>query len=235
MAGMDVVFHQAAFKSVPKSVQDPVLAETSNGLGTLNVLLAAELNEVRRVVYASSSSVYGDSPEPIKHEELPTNPISPYGVSKLAGELYCRVWSRLDRISTVSLRYFNVFGPGQTADSTYAAVFPAFVSALLEGRPPKIFGDGDQSRDFTFVEDVVRANLRAAEADSRVDGQAINICAGAPRTVNEVAESIAKALDTPITPIHVEERAGDIRHSRGDIGRAGACSIGNRRFHGKTL
>lgn len=218
--GVDVVFHEAAFKSVPKSLDDPSLAESCNSLGTINVLMAAEAQGVQRVVYASSSSAYGDLAAPVKAEDMVTNPISPYGVSKLAGEHYCRVWSQLKGLSTVSLRYFNVFGPGQRPDSQYSAVFPAFIASLLSLEPPQIFGDGEQTRDFTFLDDVVRANLMAADADSRVDGLVMNVSAGAPKTVNEVARSISAALDIGISPQHLAPRLGDIRHSQGDGERA---------------
>jgi nucleoside-diphosphate-sugar epimerase len=217
--GIDIIFHQAAFKSVPKSIDDPFLAETCNGLGTLNVLLAAKRQGVRRVIYASSSSVYGES-EGIKHEGMLTNPLSPYAVSKLAGEHYCRVWALINGISTVSLRYFNVFGPGQHADSKYAAVFPAFISALHHRLPPQIHGDGEQTRSFTFIEDVVRANLLAMEADDRVDGQVMNICSKYPKTVNQVLEAVSDAMGTAINPVHLPRRRGDVTHSRGSIARA---------------
>lgn len=219
LAEIEAVFHQAAFKSVPKSIDDPLEAETSNVVGTLNLLMAAERRSVRRVIYASSSSAYGDA-DGTKFESMPTSPISPYGVSKLSGEHYCRVWTRVKGISTVSLRYFNVFGPGQRPDSQYAAVFPAFISALVEGTPGTIHGDGKQTRDFTFIDDVVRANLNALDADDRVSGQVINVCAGSPRSVLDVYETIENVLGVKVPPTFVPRRIGDILNSCGDITRA---------------
>ena len=219
--GADIVFHQAALGSVPRSLAQPELVHACNATGTLNVLLAAEAASVRRVVYASSSSIYGGSSDQPNREGDAPNPLSPYAVSKLSGEMYVRTWSRLDRLSTVTLRYFNVFGPGQSAVSTYAAVFPAFISAVAEGKQPRIFGDGHQKRDFTFVEDVVSANLAAAEASGpEVEGQVFNIAGGQPRTVNEVLEAICEELDRPVDPVRLEARPGDVRDSSADIKKA---------------
>jgi nucleoside-diphosphate-sugar epimerase len=218
--GIEVVFHQAAVRSVPRSVDDPLLSNESNVSGTLNLLVGANNSGVRRVVYASSSSVYGDTAGGVNQEDLPPNPQSPYAVSKLAGEYYCRVWTHLKGLSTVSLRYFNVFGPGQRADSKYAAVFPAFVSALLEDRPPEVHWDGEQSRDFSYIDDVVRANLLAAEADTGVAGSVINIGGGRPQTVNEVLASVSKAVGRWVEPVRTPKRAGDVRTTRADIGLA---------------
>jgi nucleoside-diphosphate-sugar epimerase len=218
--GMEVVFHQGAVRSVPRSVDEPVLVEETNVLGTLHVVMAAEDAGVRRVVYASSSSVYGDVSEGINREDLPPDPLSPYAASKLAGELYCRVWTRLKGLSTVSLRYFNVFGPGQSMESRYAAVFPAFCSALVAGRPPEVHWDGEQARDFTYIDDVVTANLLAAEADDRVDGAVVNIAGGRPTTVNEVLRSVSDALGTWVEPVRTPRRAGDVRRTHADVTRA---------------
>jgi nucleoside-diphosphate-sugar epimerase len=184
------------------------------------VVMAAEDAGVRRVVYASSSSVYGDVSEGINREDLPPDPLSPYAASKLAGELYCRVWTRLKGLSTVSLRYFNVFGPGQSMESRYAAVFPAFCSALVAGRPPEVHWDGEQARDFTYIDDVVTANLLAAEADDRVDGAVVNIAGGRPTTVNEVLRSVSDALGTWVEPVRTPRRAGDVRRTHADVTRA---------------
>jgi len=217
--GIDVVYHEAAFKSVPKSIRDPLAAEITNAVGTINVLTASARSGVERVVYASSSSVYGDS-DGIKYESQATNPISPYGVSKLTGEHYCRVWARTTDVVTVCLRYFNVFGPGQRADSQYAAVLPAFVSALSQGKPATIYGDGNQTRDFTFVDDVVRANLLVMSASPELAGTVMNICAGAPKTVNQLFKEVCNAMDVWVAPNFVPRRPGDILHSHGDISRA---------------
>ena len=187
--GCEVVFHQAALPSVPRSVQDPLTSNAANVIGTLNVLLAARDSGVRRVVYASSSSVYGATETLPKREDLPAVPISPYAVAKLAGEGYCRSFSQVYGLETVALRYFNVFGPRQDPLSQYAAVIPNFITACLDGRPPKVYGDGEQSRDFTFVGDVVRANLLAGEAEG-VSGQAFNIAAGNRITINDLVEEV---------------------------------------------
>jgi UDP-N-acetylglucosamine/UDP-N-acetyl-alpha-D-glucosaminouronate 4-epimerase len=218
--GVDVVFHQGAVRSVPKSVDDPRLSHESNITGTLNILEASRLASVRRLVYASSSSVYGESEETINRETHVPNPQSPYAVTKLAGEYYCRVWTALGRLSTVSLRYFNVFGPGQHPESKYAAIFPAFVTALAAERAPEVHWDGQQSRDFTFVEDVARANLLAATANDRVDGGVLNIGAGRPKTVMQVLESVSEAIGRSIDPVFLPKRAGDVRRTHADISKA---------------
>ena len=218
--GIEVVFHQAAVRSVPRSVEEPLLVHECNATGTLNLLVAGERAGVRRLINASSGSVYGGVAEGASLESRPLNPISPYGVSKLAAEQYCRTWSVLDKLSTVSLRYFNVFGPGQRADSKYAAVFPAVISAVSERRSPELHWDGEQSRDFTYIDDVVAANIAAAEADKAVDGEAFNIAGGTSKTVNEVFETIRKVFDVDVTPNYTPRRAGDIRHSRADIAKA---------------
>lgn len=221
--GVEVIFHHAAIRSVPRSVDDPLLSNDANVTGTLNLLVAAEEAGVRRVVYASSSSVYGDSEGAINREDMAPSPRSPYAVSKLAGEYYCRVWTHLKGLSTVSLRYFNVFGPGQPAESKYAAVFPAFISALVAGRKPEIHWDGEQSRDFSFIDDVVHANLLASSADGGVvDGAVINIGGGRPHTVNEVFESVSKTLGAAVEPRRTPRRPGDVRSTRADIDRAQA-------------
>jgi UDP-glucose 4-epimerase len=217
---VEVVFHQGALRSVPRSVDDPMATNEANITGTLNLLVAAEAAGVRRLVYASSSSVYGDCGGALQTEDLPTDPRSPYAVSKLAGEHYCRAWSHLGRLSTVSLRYFNVFGPGQHPDSKYAAVFPAFISALTKGNPPEVHWDGEQSRDFTFIGDVVEANLAAAEASDDVSGEVLNVGGGGAKTVNEVLATVSDFVGTWIEPNYTPKRTGDVRHTRADIRKA---------------
>lgn len=217
--GVDVVFHQAALRSVPRSVDDPLLSLECNVLGTMNVLRAAHMAGVRRLVYASSSSVYGDTNGAMTVETIPTDPRSPYAVSKLAGEHYCRTWTHLGYLSTVSLRYFNVYGPGQRLDSKYATVFPGFISALMKKEPPLVHWDGEQSRDFSFITDVVRANLQAAERPE-VDGEVFNIGGGGGKTINQVLGSISTALGTWIDPVRAPKRAGDVRHTKADISKA---------------
>lgn len=217
---IDIVFHQGALRSVPRSVDHPLATNDANITGTLNLLVAAEAAGARRLVYASSSSVYGDCAGALQKEDMPSDPRSPYAVSKLAGEHYCRAWSHLGRLSTVSLRYFNVFGPGQHPDSKYAAVFPAFISALTHRRPPEVHWDGEQSRDFTFIDDVVAANLAAAEASDDVSGHVFNIGGGGAKSVNEVLQTVSESVGTWIEPTHTAKRSGDVRHTRADITKA---------------
>jgi len=211
------VFHQAAIPSVPRSVENPLASHEANATGTLNVLSAARDNGVRKVVYASSSSVYGDTPVLPKREDMPPNPQSPYAVTKLAGEYYCRVFQKVYGLATVCLRYFNVYGPGQNPDSQYAAAIPRFIKRGSEGSPPIIFGDGEQTRDFTFVRDVVEANILAAESDAR---GVFNIGRGEGISINRLAELIIGLVAQNIKPVHEEPRPEDIRHSLADISRA---------------
>jgi nucleoside-diphosphate-sugar epimerase len=217
--GVDYVLHQAALPSVPRSVQDPLASHEANATGTLNVLLAARDEGVKRVVYASSSAVYGDSPTLPKHEAMPTDPLSPYAVNKLAGEHYCKVFSLIYGLPTVALRYFNVFGPRQDPTSQYAAVIPAFIVAMLEGRRPIIYGDGQQSRDFTYVSNVVSANLLACQRDEAV-GSAMNIACGDRITLLELVAQLNSLLGTNIEPVHEPARPGDVKHSMADITQA---------------
>jgi len=219
VAGCDYVLHQAALPSVPRSVEDPLTAHEINITGTLNVLMASRDAGVKRVVFASSSAVYGESDVPAKHEGIAPCPISPYGAGKAAGEAYCMAFNAVYAIEAVALRYFNVFGPRQDPASQYAAVVPLFIGAILQGRPPTIFGDGEQSRDFTYVANVVEANLLAATAPAAA-GHVINVACGQRITVNQLATAIAGALDATVTPVHTGERAGDIRHSLADIALA---------------
>jgi UDP-glucose 4-epimerase len=213
------VIHQAALPSVPRSIDDPLASNNANVNATLQLLVAARDAGVKRVVFASSSSVYGDTPTLPKHEEMPTHPLSPYAVSKLAGEDYCRVFTHVYGLPTVALRYFNVFGPRQDPSSQYAAVIPAFISAMLQGRPPTIYGDGLQSRDFTYVGNVVQANLLACESDRAV-GQAINVACGVRTSLLDLVASINSILGTNIEPVHDPPRLGDVQHSLADIARA---------------
>jgi len=218
--GAEVVFHLGALGSVPRSVQDPLTSSAVNVEGTLNVLLAARDEGVQRVVFASSSSVYGNQPELPLREAMAPDPISPYGVAKLAAERYCVSFSRVyHSFETVVLRYFNVFGPRQDPRSEYAAVVPLFISAIAVGEPVTIFDDGDQSRDFTYVTNVVQANLLAAEAQG-VSGMILNVSAGTPATVNQLAETIGALLDRPIERRHLPPRPGDLRDSWADVGEA---------------
>jgi nucleoside-diphosphate-sugar epimerase len=218
-AGADVVLHQAALASVPKSVENPLQANAVNVEGTLNVLLAARDCGVKRVVCASTCALYGDDPEIPKREDMTPMPKSPYAVSKLAAETYCRVFYEVFGLETVSLRYFNVYGPQQDPHSQYAAVVPIFVYCLMQQRRPRVFGDGEQSRDFVFVDDVVEANLEAARSPG-VAGMVLNIGSGEGRTINEVLQLVREAMGADLEPEYCEERLGDVRHSQADIGKA---------------
>jgi len=218
--GVEVVFHLGALGSVPRSVQDPLTSSAVNVEGTLNVLLAARDEGVRRVVFSSSSSVYGAQSELPVREELAPNPISPYGVAKLAAERYCISFSRVyERFESVVLRYFNVFGPRQSPLSQYAAVIPLFIAGISRGEPITIHGDGDQSRDFTYVANVVDGTLRAADAGDG-SGQIFNVAASAPVSVNHLAETIGRIIGKEVKRTQAPPRAGDIRDSWADIASA---------------
>jgi UDP-N-acetylglucosamine/UDP-N-acetyl-alpha-D-glucosaminouronate 4-epimerase len=218
--GVEVVFHLGALGSVPRSVQDPLTTSAVNVEGTLNVLLAARDEGIRRVVFASSSSVYGSAVELPAREGAPVDPISPYGVAKLAAERYCVSFSRVyDAFETVVLRYFNVFGPRQNPHSQYAAVVPLFLTAIARGEPVTIFGDGGQSRDFTYVDNIVAANLRAAEAEG-ANGRIFNIAAGSPASVDTLADTIAALLGQPVEKQYAPPRPGDLRDSYAEIAAA---------------
>jgi nucleoside-diphosphate-sugar epimerase len=217
--GCEIVFHQAALPSVPRSVQDPLTSNASNVIGTLNVLLAARDAGVRRVVFASSSSVYGSNRELPKHEGLAPTPISPYAVAKLAGEGYCRSFSEVYGIETVALRYFNVFGPRQDPLSHYAAAVPKFITALLNGDAPIVFGDGEQSRDFTFVSNVVEANLCAVDAPG-ASGKAYNVACGERITLNALLDGLRGLTGRQIEADYRPDRPGDVRDSLADLTRA---------------
>jgi UDP-glucose 4-epimerase len=218
---VDYVLHQAALPSVPRSVEDPLLTNAINIEGTLNVLLASRETSVKKVVFASSSSVYGDDEHLPKKEGLEGNPLSPYAVSKYTGEKYCQVFSEIYGLPTVSLRYFNVFGPRQDPFSEYAAVIPNFIMRILADKAPIIHGDGEQSRDFTYVANVVEANLQAALV-SDVSGQVFNLGNGIRTTVNDLAQTLTELIKKDIEPVHEEERPGDVRHSFADISKAEA-------------
>lgn len=217
--GVEVVLHQAALPSVPRSIKDPITSNDVNVNGTLNILDASVLNGVRRVVYASSSSVYGDNPELPKHERMLPNPLSPYAVSKLAGEKYCSVFSQIYGLETISLRYFNVFGPNQDPSSQYSAVIPKFIRAMLNNEQPLIFGDGKQSRDFTYVSNVVDANILSATAECN-SGIAMNCAFSGFITLNELVDKINENIGKNIKPVYEKPRAGDIKHSFADINLA---------------
>ncbi len=217
--GCEVVFHQAALPSVPRSVQDPLTSNATNVVGTLNILLASRDAGVRRVVSASSSSVYGSNPALPKREDMPTAPISPYAVAKLAAEGYCRSFTEVFGLETVALRYFNVFGERQDPTSHYSAVIPKFITAMLARVAPVINGDGEQSRDFTFVSNVVDANLLAASSPTAV-GHAINIACGDRISLNQLCAAISEALPGTPAPEHGPARVGDVPHSLADISRA---------------
>lgn len=220
--GVEVVFHQAAVRSVPRSVEDPWAAHDVNASGTLRLLLAAREAGVRRVVYASSSSVYGHQETLPLHEGLRPAPLSPYAVSKLAGEHYCRVFASLYGLETVSLRYFNVFGPRQDPASRYAAVIPRFIRAALRGEPLEVHGDGKQTRDFTYVSNVVEANLRAAEAPG-VSGAVFNVAGGERHSVLDLVRALEELLGRDLPMIHTPPRPGDVRDTQADVSRTRAA------------
>jgi len=222
MRGVDFVLHQAALGSVPRSVEDPLASHAANLTGTLVLLEAARRVGVRRFVYASSSSVYGDTPELPKVESMPTSPLSPYAVTKLGGELYCGVFHRIYGLESVSLRYFNVFGPGQSPDSQYAAVIPRFMSAIARSEPPVIYGDGRQSRDFTYIENVVQANLHSCTAPATAAGQAFNIACGESFTLLDLLQQMGEISGKNIQPRFEAVRQGDVRDSLAAIGKAQA-------------
>jgi nucleoside-diphosphate-sugar epimerase len=213
--GVDYVLHLGAIASVPRSVADPIASNEANVTGTLNVLLAARDEGVRRVVYSSSSSVYGDSPELPKREDMPTSPVSPYAVSKLAGEHYCVAFHRVYDLPAVCLRYFNVFGPRQDPQSQYAAVIPKFVTRMLNGKPPLVYGDGLQTRDFTYVANVVEANLLACQSEEAV-GQVMNAALGSRISLLDLIRTLNKVLGTDLSPAFEAPRPGDVRDSQAD-------------------
>lgn len=213
---VDVILHQAALPSVPRSINDPITSNDVNVTGTLNILEAARKADVQKIVFASSSSVYGDNPKLPKEESMIPNPLSPYAVSKLSGEKYCQVFTRIYGLKTIALRYFNVFGPRQDPNSQYSAVIPRFIKAIKNNESPVIFGDGEQSRDFTFVRNVIEGNILAATTDCEA-GLAMNCACHGRITLNELVAMINEILGKDIKPIYKEPRAGDIKHSFADI------------------
>lgn len=218
VANIDYILHQAAVPSVPRSIENPKLSIETNCLGTLNLLDAARCADVKKVVVASSSSVYGPSEELPKHEGMPVNPVSPYALSKYFTERLTTQFSDYYEIDTVALRYFNVFGPHQDPKGEYAAVIPKFISMMLDGEQPVIYGDGEQSRDFTYVKNVIEANLKACKSDCT--GVAVNVACNNRVTINELVNEINKVLGTDIDPVYEDPRPGDVRHSMADIQKA---------------
>ena len=216
--GVDYVFHQAAVPSVPRSIDNPRLSVNANCTGTTEMLLAARDADVERVVVASSSSVYGSGGELPKHEEQPINPESPYALTKYFTEELAMEFSEFYGLDTVALRYFNVFGPRQDPSSDYAAVIPKFIRMMLDGEQPTIHGDGGQSRDFTYIENVLQANVKAATSD--VGGEVYNVACGGQVTINELVDTLNDVLGTDLEGVHTDPRAGDVRHSHADISKA---------------
>jgi len=211
--GVDVIFHQAALPSVPRSIKDPITTHEVGTNGTMNILQAARDCGVRRLLFAGSSSVYGNTEALPKHEGMPPAPLSPYAVSKITGEYYCRVFFQLYGLETVTLRYFNVFGPRQDPNSQYSAVIPKFIDIMKRGERPTIYGNGEQSRDFTYIDNVVQANIRAATIDTGVAGEVFNVACGGRTTLNELVMALNDALGTRIEPIYGEPKLGDVKHS----------------------
>jgi nucleoside-diphosphate-sugar epimerase len=218
-AGMDYVLHQAAIPSVPRSVKDPIASNRANIDGTLNVLVAARDAGVKRLVFAGSSSEYGDTPTLPKREDMPPSPLSPYALQKVVGTEYCQMFTRLYGFETVVIRYFNVFGPRQDPGSPYSGVISLFATALIEGRQPTIYGDGEQTRDFTYVANVVDGVLRACEAP-KAAGEAINVACGTRISLNELLRVMNTVVGTDLQPIYKEARAGDVKDSQADITKA---------------
>jgi nucleoside-diphosphate-sugar epimerase len=220
MQGVEVVFHEAADGSVPRSIENPVQADSINIQGTVSVLDCARRAGVKRVLFAASSAAYGDDPALPKREDMSPDPLSPYAVTKLAGESYMRVFSSLYGIETLSLRYFNVFGPNQLPDGAYAAAIPKFAHAALRGETIKVFGDGEQTRDFCFIDNVVAANLAGATTPRRLSGEVANIAGARRISLNALIEELGRVLGKKLEVEHLATRQGDVRHSLADIGRA---------------
>ena len=221
VVGMDYVLHQAAIPSVPRSVSDPATSHRANVTATVNLLIAARDAGVKRLVFAGSSSAYGDTPTLPKREDMPTNPLSPYALQKLVGEQYCRLFTQLYGFETVTIRYFNVFGPRQDPGSPYSGVISLFSTALLENRQPTIYGDGEQTRDFTFVANVVDGVLRACEAP-RAAGEVINVATAGRISLNDLLGTMNRLLGTKVQAVYKEARVGDVKDSQADISKAAA-------------
>jgi nucleoside-diphosphate-sugar epimerase len=219
--GCDVVLHQAAIPSVPRSVSDPITSNRANVDATLAVLVAARDAGVKRLVFAGSSSAYGNTETLPKHEDMPSSPLSPYALQKVVGEQYLKMFTQLYGLETVSIRYFNVFGPRQDPSSPYSGVISVFATALLENRAPTIYGDGGQTRDFTYVANVVDGVLRACEA-SGASGEVINVATGGRISLNELFREMKRIVGASVDPVYAEPRAGDVRDSQADIGKARA-------------
>ena len=219
LVGIDYVFHQAALPSVPRSIEEPFLFNKVNVEGTLKVLEAARQADVKKLIFAASSSAYGETPNQTAVEAMSPSPMSPYAVTKIACEQYCSVYNSIYNLPTTSLRYFNIYGPRQDPSSQYASVIPNFITAAYCDKSPTIYGDGEQSRDFTFVADAVQANLKAA-LSAKADGQVVNVATGHRTTVNELAQEIIKQVGSDVKPLHVAPRVGEIMHSLADISRA---------------
>jgi UDP-N-acetylglucosamine/UDP-N-acetylgalactosamine 4-epimerase len=217
---IDFVLHQAALGSVPRSIKDPVTTNEVNITGFLNMLVASTDNKVKRFIYAASSSTYGDSKTLPKTEDNIGKPLSPYAITKYVNELYADVFAKVYGLNTIGLRYFNVFGPKQDPKGAYAAVIPLFIDAVISGKPPKIFGDGEQTRDFTFVENAVQANIKAIFADKKADNQIFNIAFGARTSLNQLFQMITETAGVEMQPEYLPDREGDIRDSLADISKA---------------
>lgn len=216
--GVHYVFHLAAIPSVPRSIENPLASHEVNATGTLNVLLSARDSGVKKIIYASSSSVYGDTGTAAKREDMMPNPQSPYAVTKLTGEYYCRVFQEVYGLPSICLRYFNIYGPRQDPNSPYAAVIPIFIRRICQGNPPVIFGDGEQTRDFTFIKDATEANILAAESDA---SGVFNIGRSESVTINQLARLAIKLVgNNSVAPVYDEPRPGDIRHSLADISKS---------------
>ena len=220
LQGVRFVLHQAAIPSVPRSIADPLTSNEANITGTLNLLEAALEARVERFVYAASSSAYGDTEVLPKVEDMPADPLSPYAVGKYTGELYARVYAKIYQLPTVSLRYFNIFGPRQDPASEYAAVIPKFIQLMLEGESPVIYGDGEQSRDFTYIDNAVEANLLACRSGKVGAGEVINVACGERYSLNDLVQILNEIMGTGIKPLYSEARPGDVKHSLADITRA---------------